>query len=161
MENAVVQQIRKKITRSKFGEKGSTRLDVLACTSIRMLINNELPIDYDQLYAQVVEEVCERDMRYWFTAEETRQIQLDNVPFLCIPDIGQMVKACFHKPHTAAGEREHSMDEILGVIIDRYPYLKPSKSLKMRVSSMLSKMGYPSQHHKSGNFYVLLPKKAA
>jgi len=124
------------------------------------LINNELPIDYDQLYAQVVEEVCERDMRYWFTAEETRQIQMDNVPFLCIPDIGQMVKACFHKPHTA-GEREHSMDEILGVIIDRYPYLKPSKSLKMRVSSMLSKMGYPSQHHKSGNFYVLLPKKAA
>ena len=125
------------------------------------LINNELPIDYDQLYAQVVEEVCERDMRYWFSAEETRQIQMDNVPFLCIPDIGQMVKACFHKPHTVDGEREHSMDEILGVIIDRYPYLKPSKSLKMRVGSMLSKMGYPSQHHKSGNFYVLLPKKAA
>ena len=125
------------------------------------LIDNELPIDYDQLYAQVVEEVCERGMRYWFTAEETRLLQLDNVPFQHIPDIGQMVKSCFHQPHTGDGEREHSMDEILGVIIDRYPYLEATKNLKMRVGSMLSKMGYPSHHHKSGNFYVLLPKKAA
>ena len=125
------------------------------------LIDNELPIDYEQLYAQVVEEVCVRGMRYWFNADETRQIQLDNVPFQRVVDVDEMLRACFHKPHTAEGEHEFSMDEIVEFIVMRYPHVQCNMSLKMKVGSALKRMGYPHRHHKTGNSYVLMPKKAA
>jgi len=125
------------------------------------LIDNTLPIDYDQLYAQVVEEVCEREMRYWFTPEETRQIQIDNVPFQNTVDIDEMVDACFAKPKTEDEAHEYSMSEIVELIAMQYPYVECSPSMKMRVGGMLRKKGYVVRHHRNGNFYVLVPKKVA
>ena len=125
------------------------------------LIDNTLDIDYDQLYAQVVEEVCEQKMRYWFMPEETRQIQIDNVPFQNTVDIDEMVDACFAKPKTDGEAHEYSMGEIVELIAMQYPYVVCSPSMKMRVGGMLRKKGYAVRHRRNGNYYVLVPKMAA
>ena len=125
------------------------------------LIDNTLDIDYDQLYAQVVDEVCEQGMRYWFTPEETRQIQIDNVPFQQEVDVNEMVDACFKKPKSEDEAQEYSMSEIVEHIAMRYPFVQCTPSMKIRVGGTLKKMGYAYRHRKTGNFYVLVPKKVA
>lgn len=125
------------------------------------IIDNEKAIDYEQLYAQVVHEVCELGMRYWFTPEETRQIQIDNVPFQRVVDVNEMVTACFTKPKSETDGHEFSMNDIVEVITMRYPHVLCNMSLKMKVGGTLKKLGYPVRHHKAGNFYLLVPKMVA
>ena len=125
------------------------------------IIDNDAPIDYDQLYAQVVEEVVVQKKRYWFDADETRQIQLDNVPFQHEVDIHEMVNACFVKPKSADDGCVYSMNEIVELIAMRYPYVSCNMAMKMRVGGVLRKMGYAVRHNKKGNSYVLQVKPAA
>lgn len=126
-----------------------------------MLIDNDQPIDYEQLYAQVVEEVCEHGMRYWFDAHETQQLQLDNIPFQRILDVDEMVERCFRKPEVGEYGHELTMKEIVEVIQLRYPYLEGNMSLKMRVGSSLNRRHFEKRHHENGNSYVMIVKKVA
>lgn len=125
------------------------------------VIDNERPIDYDQLYAQVMEEVTVMKKRYWFNSDETRQIQLDNVPFQRQVDVCEMVDACFCKPKAGQEGDEYSMNDIVELIAIRYPFVTCNMALKMRVGSELRRQGYQLRHHKSGNSYVVKPKMAA
>ncbi len=125
------------------------------------IIDNDSSIDYDQLYAQLVEEVCVKKMKYWFDAEETRQLQIDNVPFQREVSIDEMVDACFQKPSNGEQAKEYSMNEIVELVVMRYPHLKCNQSLKMRLGSALRKHGFALRYHNTGNSYVLVPKKAA
>lgn len=125
------------------------------------IIDNDSPIDYDQLYAQLVEEVCEKKMKYWFDAEETRQLQIDNVPFQREVSVDEMVDVCFQKPANGEQAKEYSMNEIVEIVAMRYPHVKCNMSLKMRLGSALRKHGFTLRHHNTGNSYVLVPKKAA
>jgi len=125
------------------------------------LIDNDAPIDYDQLYAQVVDEVCERKMRYWFTQEETQQIMMDNVPFQREVDIDEMLDACFVKPQSADQGRELTINEIVEHIVMRYPYLTCNMALKMKLGGALKRRGFVQRRHNSGNSYIVVLKRAA
>nr|MCR4993817.1 DUF3874 domain-containing protein [Bacteroidales bacterium] len=123
------------------------------------LIDNTQPIDYEQLYAQVVEEVCEKEMCYWFKPEETQQIMLDNMPFQQVVDVDAMVTTCFRKPTPNDPGREYTSDEIVEMMMMRYPYLKCTMSLKMRLGATLKRKGFLQRRHNKGNSYVLVPKR--
>ncbi len=125
------------------------------------LVDNTLEIDYDQLYAQLVHEVCDQQLRFWFTPEETQQIQLDNLPYQRNPDVCEMVNACFDKPSSDEEGREFSLNEIVELISVRYPHVQCNMSMRMRVGGTLKKLGYPFRHRQDGNCYVLVLKKAA
>lgn len=125
------------------------------------IIDNTLPIDYDQLYAQLVEEVCERKMHYWFDPGETHQLQLDNLPFQHEADAEEMVDACFEKPESEEQGREYSMGEIVELVSVRFPIVKCTMALKLKLGGALRKRGFVTRHRKTGNFYVVMPKLAA
>ena len=125
------------------------------------VIDNEKEIDYDQLYAQVVDELTVQQKRYWFNNDETKQIQKDNLPFQSVSDVREMVSACFSKPDAGQEGDEYTMNEIVELIAVRYPFVTCNMSMKMRVGAELRKMGYQVRHHKTGNSYVLKMKKAA
>ena len=125
------------------------------------IIDNQSPIDYDQLYAQVVEEVCERGMRYWFEPEETRQIQLDNAQFEHVMEIDDIVRACFRKPNANEMGRDYSLNEIMELITMRYPHLTCSTATKVRVGVAMRKRGFEQHRHHRGTCYVLIAKQAA
>jgi len=125
------------------------------------IIDNQSPIDYDQLYAQVVEEVCERGMRYWFEPEETRQIQLDNAQFEHVMEIDDIVRACFRKPNANEMGRDYSLNEIMELITMRYPHLTCNTATKVRVGVAMRKRGFEQHRHHRGTCYVLIAKQAA
>ena len=125
------------------------------------IIDNLSPIDYDQLYAQVVEEVCEREMRYWFEPEETRQIQLDNEQFEHVLELDDIVQACFRKPKANETARDYTMNEIIELITMRYPHVECGPSLKVRVGVAMRKRGFEQHRHHRGTGYVLIPRQVA
>lgn len=125
------------------------------------IIDNLSPIDYDQLYAQVVEEVCERGMRYWFEPEETRQIQLDNEQFEHVLELDDIVQACFRKPKANETARDYTMNEIIELITMRYPHVECGPSLKVRVGVAMRKRGFEQHRHHRGTGYVLIPRQVA
>lgn len=126
-----------------------------------VIIDNYSPIDYEQLYAQVVEEVCERGMRYWFEADEIRQIQTDNSPYQYMMEIDDIVKACFRKPKVNETARDFSMNEIIELITMHYPTVKCNTSMKVRIGCAMHKHGFEQHRHNKGTSYVLIPKVAA
>ncbi|MBE6255267.1 MAG: helicase [Prevotella sp.] len=125
------------------------------------IIDNLSPIDYDQLYAQVVEEVCERGMRYWFEPEEIRQIQLDNEQFEHVLELDDIVQACFRKPKANETTRDYTMNEIIELITMRYPHVECGPSLKVRVGVAMRKRGFEQHRHHRGTGYVLIPRQVA
>ena len=58
-------------------------------------IDNDSPIDYAQLFAQILSELRQVGTRYWFTREEENRIQDLNTPFMKTDDIDVMVASSF------------------------------------------------------------------
>ena len=52
----------------------------------------------EQLYAQVLYEIRELGIPYWFNNGEVARIQQLNLAYMQQKDIAEMVKACFRKP---------------------------------------------------------------
>ena len=124
-------------------------------------IDNERAIDYDQLYAQLMHEVADAKMRYWFTNDEVESIQKANVPFQRATDLSEMLDVCFRLPKAGECGRSMSMKQIMDVLKGQYPTVTPNHSMKMRVGVLLKEMGFEMTHHRDGNYYQLVVRKAA
>lgn len=78
-----------------------------------------------------------------------------------IADAEEMVDACFEKPESEEQGREYSMGEIVELVSVRFPNVKCTMALKLKLGSALRKRGFVTRHRKTGNFYVVMPKLAA
>lgn len=58
-------------------------------------VDNGSPIDYEQLYAQVLYELEEQKTPYWFSNYEVARIQESNRPYFKTEDMDEMLKSCF------------------------------------------------------------------
>ena len=121
------------------------------------IILNDRPIDYDQLYAQVVYEVCEQKLPYWFTPAETRRIEEMNVKFQRVSDLETMVTTCFRRPE--AGEISHPMltRDVVSVLTRSFPELKPSHGTDIKVGMILKHLNFERKECNRGTVYYLVP----
>lgn len=126
-----------------------------------VLINNDLPIDYPQLYAQLLNEVCERKLRHWFMPDENLRIQEANLPFQQVLDVDEMVHICFRKPQKGEAAQEYSIPQIMSFITRQFPLMPVTHGLKVRVGNALKSQGFQHRQHNTGSFYVLVPKPVA
>jgi predicted P-loop ATPase len=87
------------------------------------LIDNQQEIDYEQVYAQLLHEVRDEKMRYWFTNEETLRIQELNIPYQESVDLEAMIDSFYRKPEP--GERGNSLTslEIRKTLQAEYPHI--------------------------------------
>lgn len=125
------------------------------------IIDNELPINYEQLYAQLVEEVCVQKLPYWFTPEQTQNIQDANIPFQRETDVDEMVNVCFRLPRKGEVAREYTMPEIIAIMTREYPLLQVTHSLKIKIGAALKRRGFQHSSHNYGSSYLLVPRKKA
>ncbi len=126
------------------------------------IILNDRPIDYDQLYAQVVYEIREQNLSYWFTPAETRRIEEMNVKFQRISDLESMVTTCFRRPE--AGEMVIPMltRDVVRVLAKTFPELKQNHGTIIKVGLLLKAMNYDQKDLAQGSAYFVVPiKKAA
>ncbi|MCR4994356.1 MAG: DUF5906 domain-containing protein [Bacteroidales bacterium] len=135
---------------------GSRRFLCIVIPSGR-IIDNLSPIDYEQLYAQILSEV--RDNKcYWFTEEETHSIQRHNTPYQSTLDLERIVLECFRQPEADEPCHPVSMTQLLDVITREYSFIRPSTGTKMQVGKVLSGLGFQSKREMFGVTYYAVPK---
>ena len=124
-------------------------------------IDNSSVINYDQLYAQVMYELCHQQTPYWFTNDEVARIQQKNLPFFKTDDLESMIRNCFRVPE---GEEEDegkwmNCSEVFQVLHEHYPMLMSNLSTKIRIGQSLKLMGCKMKHTKKGQAYQLIELK--
>ena len=70
------------------------------------VINNNGEIEYEQLYAQLLHEVRDEKLRYWYTNEETQRIQELNAPYEQTLDLEQLMESLSEKMTALSRERD-------------------------------------------------------
>ena len=139
---------------------GSRRYICLAVPQ-GQLIDNEDEIDYEQLYAQVLYEIRELKVPYWFNNAEVTRIQELNLNYMEQKDIAEMIKVCFRKPKEGERIKTINSTEMLKVIQQEYPFVKIDRSSRIQLGFAMRDLGYEHVEHSHVAYYKVIPQKSA
>lgn len=120
-------------------------------------IDNESPINYLQLYAQIRHEVLS-GMQSFFTNEDNMRVETWNKRFLKVMDLQSMIDNLFEEPRNCYGVRKMTLLEIEKVINKAYPNYVPTKNSADALGRTLKKMGY-IRNRTGGTGYLIAQKK--
>ena len=125
------------------------------------IILNDHPIDYDQLYAQVIYEIRKQNLPYWFTPAETRRIEEMNVKFQRVSDLESMLTTCFRRPE--AGEMVIPMltRDVVRILAKNFPEVKQTQGMNVKVGRLLKNLNYEQKDLMQGSAYFIVPVKSA
>lgn len=147
------------------------------CVNVTGPIDFLTPIDHDQVYAQLRDEL-RRGRRYWLNKTETTRLMEQNARFQEINTLEQMLLSCFRvpklKPETwnfkpktnevtttptllreGWGGSLLSLPEILSILQDRFPKFQPGRNILRDIGSSLTALKFPMKHKSSGNCYYV------
>lgn len=116
-------------------------------------ISNDTPIDYDQLYAQLVSEVNNDNMRYWFINDEVKEIEQANAPYQQGIDIDMIVNEVVVDPNNWKDGKSKTMEEIMSEISARYPRFDSSRKQALLLGAKLRTLGFRITKSRSGLLY--------
>lgn len=102
-------------------------------------IDTDTPIEYDQLYAQLYHEIMQ-GMKYWFDDAENEELQRHNSEFMHLSSFSEIVDSLF-EPSTDKTSFK-SLDEIVGIILDRYTYINRTNNTNREIGHLLKQKGY-------------------
>lgn len=111
-------------------------------------------IEYEQLYAQLKEEILSGE-RYWFTKEEEQELQRNNLSFYRQGPVEDVLRSCYRS--VEKGEE----CELLSAA-DIFQYLKKKNPAAMRganpasLAQVLVAVGIERKHTKFGNVYRVI-----
>lgn len=120
-----------------------------------MLIDNVSPINHAQLYAQVLHELRDEKVPYWFTNDEVARIQAANLPFLRTDDMEGLLQQCFYLP---SGEEEGvwlTSKQVIEALLKVYPSMKRGNVTNIRIGQTLRYLGCQMKRNKMGMLYKL------
>lgn len=125
------------------------------------LIDNESAIDHEQLYAQLVDEVEQRRLRWWFTASETEAIQEVNLPYQHVYSVAEMVSVCFRHPRLGEKVEPMTIAQIMEAMQEQYPEMDMAPRMKAQVGATMKRLGFEQRRRSEGNCYVAVPRQVA
>ncbi len=120
------------------------------------VINNNDEIEYEQLYAQLLYEVRDEKLRYWYTNEETLRIQDLNAPYEQTLDLEQMIDCMFRKPQ---GNEKHGVFtslDIRKILKQQYPDVADSQINSIKIGKAMKEMKVARVKSKRGVSYSLV-----
>ena len=119
-------------------------------------IDNVSPIDYAQLYAQVLYELREQKTPYWFSNDEVARIQESNLPYFKTDDMDTMLKACFQIAEQEEKDAKWLiMTDIFQHLHKQYPTLVTNHQTKIRIGQSMKYMGCITKRTNKGRAYLL------
>ena len=124
-------------------------------------IDNAGTINYEQLYAQVLYELCELKAPYWFNNDEVARIQKLNQNFQEQKDMALIVSACFRKPNEDEEVKPLNCTQMLSLMQNDFPSLVINRSARIYLGLAMKELGYDSVHYGNVPFYKVVPLKAA
>ena len=129
------------------------------CAAVTGRIDFTSPVDYPQLYAQLMDEV-RRGLPYYLDAEAERRLMDENRPFFRNADIDSILSSLFRQPSSAEPAQELTASEIAAIVRREYPKLPPSKLYVKEIGRRLSAMGFEGRHTRRGTCYTVIVCKA-
>ena len=122
------------------------------CAAVTGRIDFTSPVDYPQLYAQLVDEV-RLGLPYYLDAEAERRLMDENRRFFRYADIDSILSSLFRQPSSTETAQELTASEIAAIVRREYPKLPPSKLYVKEVGRRLSAMGFEGRHTRRGTCY--------
>ena len=119
-------------------KSGSRRF---VCTIVKGMIDTLTPIDYPQLYAQLMAEIARGD-RYWFNDDENQRIIQQNRRFERVGSIERMISLTFRPSGSDDTAALKSVDEIIEVLNKAFPNFHRTKNINAEVGRALNLLGY-------------------
>ena len=126
-----------------------------------MYIDNTGEIDYGQLYAQVVHEIVDLKVPYWFDNNQVARIQELNLNYMEQKDIAEVIEVCIRKPKEGEQGVRMKSGEIVKLIQREYPSIKNDHSTKIHLGMAMKELGYEGKTHGGQTYYRVIPLKAA
>ena len=119
-------------------------------------IDNAGLINYDMLYAQLVQEL-EEGHRYWFEEEDNERIIRQNEDFQQVLDYRSMVERTFLSPEdTPFDTKPMLLRDIMQVLSANFPTFIIKKNTDMELGRKLNEMGFVHQKQAKGASYKVL-----
>ena len=120
------------------------------------MINNDSEIEYEQLYAQLLHEVRDEKLRYWYTNEETQRIQELNAPYEQTLDLEQMIDCMFRKPQGSEKHGVFTSLDIRKILKQQYPDVADSQLNSIKIGKAMKEMKVARVKSKRGVSYSLI-----
>ena len=120
------------------------------------VINNNEEIEYEQLYAQLLYEVRDEKLRYWYTNDETLRIQELNAPYEQILDLEQMIDCMFRKPQGNEKHEAFTSLDIRKILKQQYPDVADSQINSIKIGKAMKEMKVARVKSKRGVSYSLV-----
>ena len=120
------------------------------------VINNNEEIEYEQLYAQLLYEVRDEKLRYWYTNEETLRIQELNAPYEQTLDLEQMIDCMFRKPQGNEKHGAFTSLDIRKILKQQYPDVADNQLNSIKIGKAMKEMKVARVKSKRGVSYSLV-----
>ena len=124
------------------------------CAAVTGRIDFTSPVDYPQLYAQLVDEV-RRGLPYYLDAEAERRLMDENCRFFRNADIDSILSSLFRQPSSAETAQELTASEIAAIVRREYPKLPPSRLSTVEIGRRLKAAGFQGRHAECGTCYKI------
>lgn len=124
-------------------------------------INNVGEINYEQFYAQILNEVIDQKLPYWFDNDEVARIQELNLDHMAKMELPDVLKKCFRRPKPDECFIPLTSDKIIEIITEEYPLMKSDHRTKILIGRLLKKLGFEHKEVRSGMLYSVIPTCAA
>ena len=123
------------------------------------IIDNDAPIDYDQLYAQIQAELDSGE-RYWLTEDEIAALERANAPYQSTLDLERIVADCLRKPEPDEPCQPLGLSVLVDIIRRSYPFIQPTQTTKSQLGRALLGLGFESRRESYGTLYLAVPREA-
>lgn len=129
------------------------------CAKVTGRIDFTSPVDYPQLYAQLVSEIRSGAPRYPDEAA-TRSLITANRHFMRSTDIDDILQSMFRQPSSDGTAQELTATEIAAMVRREHPGLPAYKANAKEIGRRLSAMGFEGRHTRRGTCYAVALDKA-
>lgn len=124
------------------------------CAEVMGRIDFTSPVDYDQLYAQLVYEIRNGAPRY-LDGAATQRLMSANRPYVRLTDLDDILQTMFRRPSDPTSAQELTATEIAAAVRREYPKLPSSYLSSVEVGRRLKAAGFQGRHTERGTCYKL------
>ena len=130
----------------------------LICLAIDKPIQLETPIDHNQLFAQIKEELS-RGAEWKLNDNETERLVARNALFQNVSDLRQMILSTFRKPVEGEKVKAMKVDDIIAILAKEYPNIPLSDKANQEIGNLLKKLNFERKRINTGSAYVVVRRE--
>lgn len=117
-------------------------------------IDYSTPIDYPQLYAQLMEEV-DRGMQFWLDERQTARLMEHNHKYMRQATLRNKLEALFDKPKDDKDSIFVNTDAVIEIILQNYPDTPQSQLSKKDIGTYFNSQGFECKRTNKGAIYKI------